>query len=153
MKQWGFKCSCPHCSLSQPLTSLSDNRVALIASLEEELTDISSNRTANIKTAELLVDLYLQENLDGAVADAYMYAALEYSYLGEKREAQRWAAKAVEALALWRGENHLYYQAMNRLLLDPERHDSWRYMIDGRAGGMEDMPWSEKNQIAVSGGD
>jgi hypothetical protein len=153
VEQWGFKCSCPHCSLSPALTSLSDNRISLIASLEEELVDISSKRTATAETAELLVDLYLQENLDGAVADAYMYAALEYSYRGEKRMAQKWAAKAVDALALWRGEDHLFFQAMNKLLLYPEGHDSWRYIIDGRAGGMESMPPSEKNQIVVSGGD
>jgi hypothetical protein len=153
LQQWGFKCGCPHCSLSPALTSISDNRLALIASLEAELVDISSNRTATTETAELLVDLYLQENLDGAVAEAYMYAALEYSYKGDKRMAQKWAAKAVEALVLYRGEHHLYYQAMTRLLLNPEAHDSWRYVIDGKTGGLKDMPGSEKNQIVVSGGD
>jgi hypothetical protein len=98
-----------------------------------------------------LVDLYLQENLDGAVADAYMYAALEYAYHGEKRMTQKWATKAVEALAMWRGEDHLYYQGMQRLLLDIEGHDSWRYVVDGKAGGMADVPWSGQNQIVVTG--
>jgi hypothetical protein len=80
-----------------------------------------------------------------------MYAALEYAYQGDKRMAQKWATKAVDAQILWRGEDHLYYQAMKRLLLNTEEHDSWRYVLDGKAGGMKDVPWSGQNQIVVTG--
>lgn len=152
-EQWGFQCICTHCSLSHGQTALSDSRLELIVALEEELLNLSANRTATPDTAELLVDLYLQERLDGAVADAYAYAALEYAYIGEKRQAQKWAAKSIEALALWRGEDHMYYQGMWSLLVDPEGHDSWRYMVKGERKDSTSSFHEVTAQFVVSGGD
>jgi hypothetical protein len=121
--------------------------------LETELLDISANRTATTETAELLVDLYHQERLEGAAADAYTYAALEYAYVGEKRMAQKWAAKAIEALSLWRGEDHMYYQGMWSLLYDPENHDAWKFMVDREREDPSKPFHEEKYQFVIAGGD
>lgn len=69
--------------------------------------------------------------MDGAVADACMYAALEYSYLGDKSNALKWATRAIEALEIWRGVDHVYYEGMWSLSLDIEGHNSWRYFLRG----------------------
>ncbi|KAF2423323.1 SET domain-containing protein [Tothia fuscella] len=153
IEQWGFKCSCTHCNLSPDMIALSDSRLNLIEELEEELVDFSHNRTANTDTAELLVELYSEERLEGASADAYTYAALEYAYIGQKRAAQKWAAKAIEALSMWRGTEHVYYQGMWRLLTNPESHDAWRYLTNGKESDSNRTFYKEVTRITLSGGD
>jgi hypothetical protein len=128
--QWGFNCSCHLCSSPEHVKSASDDRLRLIDQLENELNDLSEGRNATLETARLLVSLYQQERLDGVIGDAYMYAAFEAAYQGLKYETQKWAALAVEHMAIWRGTNHDYYKAMNRLMLDPESQRSWRHFID-----------------------
>jgi hypothetical protein len=131
--QWGFNCSCHLCSSAAHVKSASDDRLRLIDQLETELNDLSSTRTATVETALLLVSLYQQERLDGVIGDAYMYAAFECAYQGRKPETQKWAALAVEHMAIWRGTNHEYYKAMNRLMIDPENQRSWRHFADKKA--------------------
>jgi hypothetical protein len=125
--QWGFNCTCPLCSAPPHVRAASDDRLALIDEIELELNDLKPNRTAGPDTAELLISLHEQERLDGVIGDAYMYAAFENAYLGNRRKVQLYAAKAIEHMAIWRGTGHQYFQAMVRLLYDPEKEKSWLY--------------------------
>jgi hypothetical protein len=125
--QWGFNCSCSLCTAPEHVVRASDERLALMEQIETELNDLSWNRTADVATAELLISLHEQERLDGVIGDAYMYAAFENAYLGNKRTVQKWAALAVEHMAIWRGTGHQYYLAMLRLLYSPEGEKSWMY--------------------------
>jgi len=40
---------------------------------------------------------------------------------------------AIEHMALWRGIQHEYYQAMHRLFTQPEVQPSWKYFIKKKA--------------------
>ena len=95
--------------------------------MNKALNDLSEGRNASTSTAELLVSLHQQERLDGVIGDAYMYAAFEYAYIGDKRKVQQYAALSVEHMIVWRGTFHQYYQAMIRLMLAPEKEKSWKY--------------------------
>lgn len=126
-KQWGFKCSCPSCTAPPDVILMSDYRVQLIEELEIELNNLTPARNASVATAEMLITLHEQERLDGVIGDAYMYAAFEYAYLGDKRQTQKYALLACEHMAIWRGAKHPYYLAMQRLLVDPTKERSWLY--------------------------
>jgi SET domain len=125
--QWGFNCTCALCSAPAHVRAASDDRLTLMEELELELNDLKPNRTATRDTAELLIELHKQERLDGVIGDAYMYAAFENAYLGKKRKVQLYASKAIDHMAVWRGTSHQYFQAMVRLLYEPEREKSWMY--------------------------
>lgn len=130
--QWGFDCSCSLCKSPDHVLQASDERIVLMDEVEQELNDLALNRTANAATAELLISLHEQERLDGVIGDAYMYAAFENAYLGNKRLVQKYAALAIEHMAIWRGVRHQYYQAMQRLLYNPEKEKSWLYLSKAR---------------------
>jgi len=125
--QWGFQCSCSLCTAPAHVVRASDDRITLIETVEGELNDLSWNRTADFTAAELLISLYEQERLDGVIGDAYMYAAFESAYLGERRLVQKYAALAIEHMAIWRGISHQYYTAMVRMLYNPENEKAWLY--------------------------
>jgi hypothetical protein len=151
--QWGFKCSCNLCTAPKHMQDISDHRLSLIPALEEELNNLKPSRTATPSTAELLVTLFESEGLIAAAADAYMYASLEYAYIEDKRNAQIWAAKAVEGMALSMGKEHEYYVAMWDMLLDPEKQDAWGFVKNGfkmRNGTI--VPEGAEPKVAVSGG-
>lgn len=128
-KQWGFNCTCNLCTAPDYVIERSDDRLLLITSLERELANISftAPRAASPSTAEMLVSLYQQERFDGAIAEAYSFAALEYSYIADKRMAQKYAALAAEALQLWRGEWHHATRSFMEMLVAPERHLTWNF--------------------------
>lgn len=126
-KLWGFECTCSLCSGTEGLRNASDGRLAVIADLEARLDDLAANRTGSAAMAELLISLYEMERLDGAIADGYMYAALEYCYVGDANGARKYAAKAMEAIALWRGTTHPYYLNLRTLFEHPESYRSWMY--------------------------
>jgi hypothetical protein len=125
--QWGFACGCSLCTAPDHTIRASDERLAVMEQLEQELNDLSFNRTASMDTAELFISLHKQERLDGVIGDAYMYAAFENAYLGNKRLVQKYAALAIEHMAIWRGVQHQYYLAMVRLFYAPEGEKSWMY--------------------------
>jgi hypothetical protein len=131
--QWGFSCSCSLCTAPEHVQRLSDERLLLIDTLEKELNDLSANRTGDLETVDLLLSLYQQERLDGVIGDGYMYAAFEHAYNGNKRLVQKYAALAVEHMAIWRGTGHSYYKAMWRMFLNPEGEKSWRYFENKKA--------------------
>lgn len=143
LTQWGFNCTCSLCAAPSWVHQASDDRIALIEQLETELNDLATNRSATPATAEMLISLHQQERLDGVVGDAYMYAAFEYAYLGNKRAAQKFAALSLEHMAVWRGTQHHYYQAMLRLLYFPENEKSWKYFTklnETIASGKTELP-------------
>jgi hypothetical protein len=125
--QWGFACSCSLCIAPAHTLRASDERLTVMEQLEQELNDLSFNRTASMDTAELFISLHEQERLDGVIGDAYMYAAFENAYLGNKHLVQKYAALAIEHMAIWRGVQHQYYLAMIRLFYAPEDEKSWLY--------------------------
>lgn len=112
---------------------MSDYRVTMIEELEAELNDLTPERNATIETAELLISLHKQERLDGVIGDAYMYGAFEAAYIGDKRRTQRYATLACEHMAIWRGVHHQYFQAMQRLIVQPEKEKSWMFFEKQRA--------------------
>lgn len=126
-KQWGFECTCSLCASTESFRNASDDRLGVMADLEARLDDIAATRTGSTGMAELLIALYELERLDGAVADGYMYAALEYAYIGDVNAARKYAARAMEATALWRGTTHPYYRSLRTLWESPEAHKSWMY--------------------------
>ncbi|KIW09219.1 uncharacterized protein PV09_00146 [Verruconis gallopava] len=130
-REWGFKCTCSKCSAPKSLVELADLRLDTIKQIEKELNDISPRRTATTATAETLVSLYEQEHLYTQIGQAYMYAALEYSYIGDKDGLRKWVPLALEALALWKGESHQFYRSMVVLSVAPEEHRSWKYIVNG----------------------
>ncbi|TID19761.1 SET domain-containing protein 5 [Venturia nashicola] len=151
--QWGFKCSCSLCTAPKQMQEISDHRLSLIPSLETELNDLSPTRTATPSTALLLATLFESESLIAAAADAYMYASLEYAYISDKRNAQIWAAKAVEGMALSMGKEHVYYVAMWDMLTDPEKTDAWGFVGNGfRMRNGTVVPEGVEPKVAVSGG-
>jgi hypothetical protein len=66
-----------------------------------------------------------------------MYACFEYAYIGDKRMVQKYAALAIEHMIVWRGSYHQYYQAMLRLLGQPEKEKSWLYFEKVKRGEIE----------------
>ncbi|KAF1990350.1 SET domain-containing protein [Aulographum hederae CBS 113979] len=142
--QWGFKCDCKLCTSPPMFTKASDERLALIFDLEEELDDLSLNRTASPDIALQLISLYEQERFVTPAAEAYTYAALEYSYIGNKPMAQKYAAKAHELNLIWRGPTNKYSRGMRNLMLEPENHPSWLYSEKPRGDITIHTPNDEK---------
>ncbi|KAK3066891.1 hypothetical protein LTS18_001427 [Coniosporium uncinatum] len=124
-RQWGFRCTCNLCSAPPQIISASDDRLLLIQHLEKQMANITVDRAVGPSTAEFLVSLYTQERLDGAIAEAYSYAALEYAYAADRHMAQKYAALAVEALVILRGPRYFATHSFNEMLAYPERHAAW----------------------------
>jgi hypothetical protein len=154
-KGWDFDCTCSKCMASKSLRALSDHRLTLIKELEEQLNDLSPDRIASPSTALALVNLYEQEHLHGPIGDAYMHVALEYSFIGDRNRALVWAAKALEGLALWRGESHTYYRSMWALTVDITTHRSWRYIANGyrTQDGSLMQPGKPSRTVRMHGGE
>lgn len=152
-EQWGFECTCTLCTSPKQMQDISDHRLSLIPGLEDELNDLSPTRIATPSTALLLATLFESENLIAAAADAYMYASLEYAYISDRRNAQIWAAKAVEGMAISMGKEHGYYVAMWDMLLDPEKTDAWGFVRNGfRMRNGTFVPEGAEPMVALSGG-
>ena len=124
--QWGFKCSCSLCSSSEVNLLASDKRLKSILDLEFQLRNLSRERTANIETAEKLISLYKQERFETPLAKAYVFAALEHIYVGNRRMARKFAALAVEMTSLWYGPHSEDVKSMDSIAKEPERHRHWK---------------------------
>ncbi|QDS67957.1 hypothetical protein FKW77_008975 [Venturia effusa] len=124
--QWGFNCSCSLCSSSREDLSASDQRLEQILELESQLQDLRTNRTAKVETAEKLVLLYKEERFETSLAKAYVFAALEHIYVGNRRMAQKFAKLAVETTSLWYGPQSEDVKLMDSIAREPERHRHWK---------------------------
>ncbi|EAQ93058.1 hypothetical protein CHGG_01293 [Chaetomium globosum CBS 148.51] len=101
LREWGFTCTCPQCTLNATETGASDNRLRQIEALETEIERIMGARGAAGLRPEMggkLVELYRAERLDAYLAPAYTRAALIYAMFAEAERAREFAAEAVGAL-------------------------------------------------------
>ncbi|KAF2404727.1 SET domain-containing protein [Trichodelitschia bisporula] len=131
--EWGFQCDCAACNAAPWAVELSDARLSLISKLEGHLDDILSRNDASTASAELLVSLYESERLDGAMADAYVFVALEWAYVANAEKARQWADKAMAAIGALRGPWNEWYQSMAKLLVEPEGSPAWDYFARKKA--------------------
>ena len=73
------------------------------------------------------MSLYEEEKLDGAVAEAHMLAALEYSYAANTLLAQKYASLAFESNLIWRGPRDERTELMERMMEEPEETVNWNW--------------------------
>ncbi|KAF2875804.1 hypothetical protein BDV95DRAFT_654916 [Massariosphaeria phaeospora] len=98
--RWGFTCTCALCSLPTPQRMASDLRRAMISDGEEKamaLWAAGSIREA-IALAEESVGLIGDEGLEPLLTDEFALLAKLHLVLGEREEAARYGARAVELL-------------------------------------------------------
>ncbi|TLD16173.1 uncharacterized protein PgNI_00220 [Pyricularia grisea] len=137
-KDWGFSCSCQRCTSEAHLGAESDARVEQIKSLWGELDDYSARpeaaRAAYPTKAELLITLFRLEGLDNRIHEAYYRAALESNGAGDAVAATKYARLCLDRGLLTRGPSQPFMEAMRSLIVEPEKHWSWRFRVDGKGG-------------------
>jgi len=104
----------------------SDMRVKLILQLNKEFEDITNRSKViqdSIPKAELLVSLYEQERLSGAMEDPYRIAALSFARVGRVWEAVKWTMKATEAFMIAEGSRDKIVEEMKENGHLPELKD------------------------------
>ncbi|KAK3335902.1 hypothetical protein B0T19DRAFT_22795 [Cercophora scortea] len=127
---WGFTCTCPHCTMSPADLAASDARLEEIKRLEDDLeTKLGSGRTVAPEAGGDIVKLYLDEKLYSYLGPAYTRAALVYSMFGNMDKAKEYAAEAAEALVRETGPQSKDAEAMRKLVDDPTKHWSWQVQL------------------------
>lgn len=128
-----FTCTCPRCSPSshnhQRTIEDSDKATQDIVNLQWELSQWTPDSTASVKKAEMLVNLYKAEGLDGFLDLAYGHAALTYNGVGSVRGAKKYANLAVEATRLKYGFDATGMEKVKEwedFASDPTSHSTWR---------------------------
>lgn len=124
-RNWGFGCTCNHCSLPPPLIRDSDNRLYRMWQIEQ---DLSNWNFPNFEEdmIELLITLYEQERLDESHGyEAYRLTGLNYNSIKNKEKAAEYAKKAVEQLLLEKGPEAKELTDMRALAHRPDQHWSW----------------------------
>ncbi|KAL2138647.1 hypothetical protein VTI28DRAFT_6462 [Corynascus sepedonium] len=168
LREWGFTCTCPQCTLSDRESGASDNRIRQIKMLEDEIESLMSAAASNRRRrrqrgsgaegggstenedvalrpemGSKLIELYLEERLDAYLTPAYTRAALLYSMFGHEERARNYAREAVGALEREKGPRAGDLPSMRRLAENPRSHWSWGVMVaSGEAGGAR----GKKNQ-------
>ncbi|KAH8898021.1 SET domain-containing protein [Thozetella sp. PMI_491] len=124
-ESWGFSCECRSCTQDDIQGAVSDDRIAKINSLLPEFLSYEPTSQATPKMAELLISLYQQEKMWGAIYIGYIYAALEYSGIGDAWTATKYAHLALEygIPAVSIESNDIFEMA--KLASDPWNHWSW----------------------------
>lgn len=123
----GHKCQCPHCTNLELITK-SEERIKEMRELNGELEDWRS-KGITTNTIKRFLDLYEKEGMHSRMASAYFQAALNYSYLGHKKEALKFANKALQASILEWGQDSNDAIAIKIFMDDPEGHYSWRKRV------------------------
>lgn len=127
LSDWGFKCTCPHCSMSKEDVEASDKRMDRIYSIEDDLEkQVSAGVIIDPNMGDELVRLYEEEKFDSYIGQALTRAALVHSLLGNEEKATGYAKRAHEALAREHGEWNKDARAMKQLAGDPTKHWSWQ---------------------------
>lgn len=129
-RSWGFRCTCPHCSMSEEDIGASDARLYEIDEMERELGDFASSK-ASVEMVRRLVSIYEVERLDAKIHGAYVLAALNSNLFGDARSAEKYAALAVDTGVVEFGPDAADVQAMRELGQNPKRHWSWRKRVGG----------------------
>ncbi|KAK2041373.1 SET domain-containing protein [Colletotrichum somersetense] len=128
-RNWGFGCSCAHCSLPEPFVRASDQRLVRMWEVEQQLSHWNGE-AVDEDMIEGLVGMYRQEGLDGSHGgDAFRLAALNYNSLGMEAEALGYARLAEEQLLLEKGPAARQVGDMRDLMRDPKAHYSWRRRV------------------------
>ncbi|WQF85703.1 Putative SET domain-containing protein [Colletotrichum destructivum] len=128
-RNWGFGCTCAHCSLPEAFVRASDQRLVRMWEIEQQLSHWNGEKVDE-EMIETLVTLYRQEQLDQSHgSDAFRLAALNYNSLGMEEEAVGYAKLAEEQLLLEGGPRSKRVEDMRSLLRDPRAHYSWRQRV------------------------
>lgn len=130
LSSWGFKCTCPHCSMAADQVKESDARLWEIDQIEAELGNVVSKK-ATPKLVRRLLELYERERLDVKIHGAYVLAALNYNLFGDAKNAKKYADLAVEAGIVEFGPEADDVQSMRDLAKNPRAHFTWRKRIGG----------------------
>ena len=128
---WGFGCTCAQCSLPEPLSAKSDERLVEIAAIEGKLSDVY-NKEVSVKMLDRLAKLYKSERLDTKLASPYTLLALNYNMLGEEKKARKYAKLAHEAVVVEHGDGTGDAVAMLELAGNPSGHFTWRARLKMR---------------------
>lgn len=124
---WGFTCTCKHCTGEEDEVRESDERITQIHSLWKELDDYTSASTATPTKAEDLVSLYETEGLKTRIHEAYYRAAIEYNGVGDSNKAARYAMLSILRGQMMAGFDRPFVEKMKELIKDPEKHWSWKF--------------------------
>ncbi|KAK3393286.1 hypothetical protein B0H63DRAFT_406421 [Podospora didyma] len=129
LDDWGFKCTCPQCSLPPDEAEESDRRLEALKMLGEELEErVRTPGGLKEMMPEMggrLAELYEQERLDSYLGHAYTRAALVYSMFEDVEKTTEYAAKAAVAVARENGDDFPDAVAMRSLASHPQSHWSW----------------------------
>ncbi|KAK7924446.1 hypothetical protein PG985_006500 [Apiospora marii] len=133
-EHWGFDCGCPACTAEPHLEAESDARIEQILQLWSELDDYSAAAATSAKApspekAELLVELYRLERLEGRLQEAYYRAAVEYLGVGKIAPAMRYARLCIDSGLKFKGPGKPFITSMEDLLRDPKGHKYWMFRM------------------------
>ncbi|RYP51773.1 hypothetical protein DL768_002959 [Monosporascus sp. mg162] len=117
---WGFNCTCSHCSMSADEAAASDARLSTIAQLMADLENFKEG-LVTAETGAELVKLYEQERLDIHMGRALTLAALNFALFGEVERAQEYARAAVQAVDM----DPIDLDSMKILGENPRAHWTW----------------------------
>ncbi|KAF2622128.1 SET domain-containing protein [Macroventuria anomochaeta] len=117
-----FECRCRRCVDG----ARSDAVLNRINELQGQLNDWSAASRAGPEMAEELVQMYVQEGLEGFLDVPFGFAALACNAVGTVEEARVWAAKARSAVLMKDGKGADALRIWNSLLSDAEGHWSFR---------------------------
>jgi hypothetical protein len=138
---WGFECSCALCALDGGRRVEAEERRGVIGEVRERLggwdwdEDGASGGSTRegVGMAELLIGLFEMERLWTVMHEAYVFAALEYSAVGERWMAVKYARLAVEWGIPMVGEEDEDVKEMREFVKDPRGHWSWMRRVRGGA--------------------
>lgn len=151
LADWGFTCTCPHCSLSPAEVEASNHRMERIYKIEADLEEMVSTGNIDPTLGDELVQLYEEEKFETYIGQAFTRAALLHSLVGNETMAIKYAGMAYEAMAREYGERHKDTQAMKTLHERPTEHWSWAALIKKaeRQAEMAAEAW-DKRQEAIA---
>lgn len=131
---WGFGCTCPRCSAAADDIAASDTRIKELKWIEGQLQDLkNSSNDVSVGLITYLLKLYEDERLHCRIANAYILAALNFNVLGYDQRAVKYAALAIDALKIEKGEGSSHIEAMEELKRDPKGHPTFKGR--GQKGG------------------
>jgi hypothetical protein len=139
---WGFTCTCGHCSATEKARNESDARLSRIPALRKVLLDFDINGEGLRKTtpgmAKELVTIYEKEALDGSLAEAYMLAAFRSCVREMEEDTKRWAKLATMHWLVWENGGQRNLEEVRKLSKDPRSGWCWSARKQALHGDNED---------------
>ena len=117
-----FECKCRRCVDG----GRSDAALHRINEVQAQLNDWSAGSRASPEMAAELVQMYVQEGLEGFLDVPFGFAALAWNAVGRVEEARMWAEKARSTVLVKDGEGADALRIWDGLLAGAERHWSYR---------------------------